>query len=72
MTVYEKKRKRVGLTSSEMAKLLEVKFDLYDCWEKGDITMPSLFIDKFNRIINRGKQDLKLESLNRKEEVEKW
>ena len=72
MTVYERKRKRVGLTSSEMAKLLEVKSDLYDCWEKGDITMPSLFIDKFNRIINRGKQELKIESINRKEEVEKW
>lgn len=72
MTVYERKRKRVGLTNSEMAKLMEVKFDLYDCWEKGEITMPSSFIDKFNRIINRGKQDLKIESINRKEEVEKW
>ena len=72
MTVYERKRKLVGLTNSEMATLMEVNFNLYDCWEKGEITMPSLFIDKFNKIINRGKHELKIESINRKEKVEKW
>lgn len=71
MTYYEKKRRKIGLTRSELANQLNVDYDRYSSIEKGEVKMPTNLIDKFNEIINKGKQN-DIERLNRKQIVEEW
>ena len=57
MTYYEKKRKKSGLSKSDMAIELGLTYARYVSIEKGDVKMPSKLIDKFNEIVNRGKEN---------------
>ena len=46
-----------GLSKMDMANELGLSYVRYSAIEKGDIKMPSNLMDKFNEIINRGKQN---------------
>ena len=57
MTIWKKKRQVSGLSRTDMANELGLNYKYYNAIEKGDVKMPSNLIDKFNEIINRGKQN---------------
>jgi len=57
MTIWLRKRRMSGLTTADMANELGLSYTRYEAIEKGDIKMPSNLMDKFNEIINRGKQN---------------
>lgn len=57
MTIWKKKRQASGLSKTDMANELGLNYEFYNAIEKGDVKMPSNLIDKFNEIINRGKQN---------------
>ena len=57
MTLWKKRRQASGLSKNDMANELGLTFNYYDAIERGDVKMPSNLIDKFNEIINRGKQN---------------
>lgn len=57
MNYYEKKRKKSGLSKSDMAIELGLTYARYISIERGDVKMPSKLIDKFNEIVNRGKEN---------------
>lgn len=57
MTLWKKRRQASGLSKNDMANELGLNYKYYNAIEKGDVKMPSNLIDKFNEIINRGKQN---------------
>lgn len=57
MTLWKKRRQASGLSKNDMANELGLTFNYYSAIERGDVKMPSNLIDKFNEIINRGKQN---------------
>lgn len=57
MTIWRKKRKVSGLSKTDMANELGLDFKYYMAIERGDVKMPSNLINKFNEIINRGKEN---------------
>ena len=57
MTLWKKRRRASGLSKADMANELGLNYEYYNAVEKGDVKMPSNLIDKFNEIINRGKQN---------------
>ena len=67
MTLWKKRRQASGLSRMDMANELGLTFNYYGAIEKGDVKMPSNLIDRFNEIINRGKQnELKIAENNMK------
>jgi predicted transcriptional regulator len=54
MTYYKKKRTKSGLSKTDIAKELGLTYERYNAIERGDVKMPSILMDKFNEIINRG------------------
>ena len=69
-TIWRKKRAQSGLTRADMAKELGVEYNKYKAMERGEIKMPSKLMDKFNEIINRGKNVHKLEQLDKQMEID--
>ena len=63
-TYYKKKRRKAGLAPSDMAKELGINCKKYSLIENGVVKMPKNLIDKFNEIINKGKNENTLERLN--------
>lgn len=57
MTIWKKKRQASGLSRTDMANELGLNYKLYSAIEKGDVKMPLNIIDRFNGIINRGKEN---------------
>ena len=57
MTIWKKKRQTSGLSRTDMANELGLDYGRYASIERGDVKMPSNLIDKFNEIINRGKEN---------------
>ena len=57
MTIWRKKRQASGLTKADMANELGLNYGFYSAIEKGDVKMPLNMIDRFNEIINRGKEN---------------
>lgn len=57
MNYYLKKRLQNNIKRSDMAKMLGVNYNFYYAIEKGSVKMPLNLIDKFNEIINRGKEN---------------
>ena len=57
MNYYLKKRVQNHIKRSDMANMLGIKYDYYYAIERGKIKMPLNLIDKFNEIINRGKEN---------------
>lgn len=68
-TYYKKKRKKVGLAPSDMAKELGINCKKYSLIENGVVKMPKNLIDKFNKIVNKGKNENVLERLNNEQIV---
>lgn len=71
-TYYKRKRKKVGLAQSDMAKELGIDYKKYNLIENGVVKMPSKFIDKFNEIVNKGKGEHALERLTRESDVNEF
>lgn len=72
MNYFKRKRIQKGFEQSDMANLLEIDYKKYVAIEKGERKMPVNLIDKFNKIIEKGKNEVQLEHLTREQEVEKW
>lgn len=57
MNYYLKKRLHNNIARSDMANMLGVNYNFYLAVEKGSVKMPLNLMDKFNEIINRGKEN---------------
>lgn len=57
MNYYLRKRVQNHISRSDMANMLGVNYSFYSAIEKGSVKMPLNLIDKFNEIINRGKEN---------------
>lgn len=57
MNYYLKKRLQNHIARSDMANMLGLNYNYYYAIEKGEIKMPINLINKFNEIINRGKEN---------------
>lgn len=68
-TYYKRKRKKAGLASSDIAKELGINYKKYNLIENGVVKMPKNLIDKFNEIVNKGKNENVLERLNNEQVV---
>ena len=68
-TIWNEKRCKSGLNRSDVAKKLGVSYERYILIEKGLVKMPSNLIDKFNAIINKGKNENKLNKLENDKKV---
>lgn len=69
-STYLKKRMKSGLSKTDVAKELGISYRRYNLIEGGDVKMPSNLIDKFNEIINRGKEN-KIISLENSQDADK-
>ena len=69
-TMWRKKRAQSGMTCADMAKELGVEYKKYKAIERGEIKMPNKLMDRFNEIINRGKNVHKLEQLNKQIDID--
>jgi len=56
-STYYKKRIKSGLSKTDMANELGIDYKRYNLIEGGDVKMPNKLMDKFNEIINRGKEN---------------
>ena len=63
-TYYKRKRKKAGLAKSDMAKELGIDYKKYNLIENGVVKMPSKLIDKFNEVVNKGKNEHMLNRLD--------
>lgn len=63
-TYYKRKRKKAGLAKSDMAKELGIDCKKYNLIENGVVKMPSKLIDKFNEVVNKGKNEHMLNRLD--------
>lgn len=68
-TYYKKKRKKVGLAPSDVARELGINCKKYSLIENGVVKMPKNLIDKFNEIVSKGKNENTLERLNNEQVV---
>lgn len=57
MNYYLRRRLQNNIKRSDMANMLGVDYNSYYAIEKGSVKMPLNLIDKFNTIINRGKEN---------------
>lgn len=72
MSYYCKKRRKAGLSKSEVANALGIDYKKYVLIDKGVVKMPNKLIDKFNELINKTKTENNIDRINRKEIVDKW
>ena len=84
MTYYLKKRIQSGIDRSDMASMLGIDYKFYYAVEKGEVKMPINLIDKFNEVINKGKEnelikaqnkinaDLFWEEMHQKDDTGRW
>ena len=68
-TYYKKKRRKAGLAPSDMARELGIDCKKYSLIENGVVKMPNNLINKFNEIVNKGKNEHTLERLNNEQVV---
>lgn len=67
-STYLKKRMKSGLSKTDVAKELGISYRRYNLIEGGDVKMPNNLLDKFNEIVNRGKEN-KIVSLENAQEA---
>lgn len=72
MNYFKRKRIQKGFDQSDMANLLEIDYKKYVAIEKGERKMPVNLIDKFNKIIEKGKSEVQLDHLTREQQIEQW
>ena len=71
-SVWRKNRIKAGVSEVDMANHLGVPYKFYHAVEKEKIKMPNNLIEKFNEIVNKGKNINKLESLDKSTTVKEW
>ena len=71
-STYLKKRMKSGLSKTDVAKELGISYRRYNLIEGGDVKMPSNLIDKFNEIINRGKENKIISLENGRDADKMW
>lgn len=71
-STYLKKRIKSGLSKTDVAKELGISYKRYNLIEGGDVKMPSNLLDKFNEIINRGKENKIISLENSRDADEMW
>lgn len=71
MNYYLKKRLHNHISRSDMANMLGLNYNYYYAIERGEIKMPINLIDKFNEIINRGKEN-EITKLNNTMDADKF
>lgn len=69
---YVNKRHRYGLTRSDVAKALDISYEKYTQIERGEVKMPKKLINKFNEIMNKGKNIHTLEKLNNETKINQY
>lgn len=72
MSYYSDRRRKTGLSKSEMAEQLGIEYAKYELIDRGILRMPNRFLDKFNQIINKGKNETMIDKLDKIEVVNKW
>ena len=71
MNYYLKKRLQIHIPRSDMANMLGLNYNFYYAIERGEIKMPINLIDKFNEIINKGKEN-EITALNNTMDADKF
>lgn len=72
MNYFLKKRVQSGLTRSDMARELGIDYQRYVAIEKGSVKMPLNLMDKFNKIIYKGKENEITKVENNRKADEFW
>lgn len=72
MSYYCKKRRKAGLSRSEVSNALGIDYNRYVLIEKGEVKMPKKLINKFNEIINKTKGENDINRKNREQIVNEW
>lgn len=71
MNYYLKKRLQKHIKKTDMANMLGLNYSFYEAIEKGEIKMPVNLINKFNEIINKGKEN-EITAINNTAEADKF
>lgn len=72
MSYYSDKRRKAGLSKSEVAEQLGIEYAKYELIDRGILRMPNRFLDKFNQIVNKSKNETMINKLDKIEVVNKW
>ena len=72
MGSYMSKRRKSGLSVLDVASELNIPYNKYLEIERGEVKMPKNLIDKFNELINRGKNINQLNSAQKEIEINNW
>lgn len=72
MGSYMRKRRKSGLSVLDVASELNIPYNKYLEIERGEVKMPKNLIDKFNELINRGKNINQLNSAQKEIEINNW
>lgn len=72
MSYYSDKRRKAGLSKSEMAEKLDMEYAKYELIDRGILRMPNRFMDRFNQIVNKTKTETVIDKLDKIDIVNKW
>ena len=72
MSYYNDRRRKAGLSKSEMAEQLGIDYAKYELIDRGILRMPNRFLDKFNQIVNKSKNEIVIDKLDKIEIVNEW
>lgn len=72
MGSYMSKRRKSGLSILDVASELNIPYNKYLEIERGEVKMPKNLIDKFNELINRGKNINQLNRTQKEIEINNW
>lgn len=72
MSYYSDKRRKAGLSKSEVAEKLGIDYAKYELIDRGILRMPNRFLDKFNQIVNKSKNETVIDKLDKIDVVNKW
>lgn len=72
MNIFKRKRQEKQVFLSDMANYLEMNINTYNDVERGLLEMPTNLVDRFNDILNKGTNELKLLHLESEKKVEAW
>ena len=72
MSYYSDKRRKAGLSKSEVAEQLGIEYAKYELIDRGILRMPNRFLDKFNQIVNKSKNETVIDKLDKIEVVNQW
>lgn len=72
MSYYSDKRRKAGLSKSEVAEQLGIEYAKYELIDRGILRMPNRFLDKFNQIVSKSKNETVINKLDKIDVVNKW